>query len=65
MRSGTCRMLKLSTIVFVPFLIYAVMLSLRFLAETSIGGMFFVFLVRLEKLCLLKINDLENILKII
>ena len=29
MRSGTCRMLKFSTNAYVPFLIYAVMLSLR------------------------------------
>jgi hypothetical protein len=33
MRSGTCRMLKFSTNVSVPFLIYAVMLSLRFINE--------------------------------
>jgi hypothetical protein len=33
MRSGTCRMLKFSKNVCVPFLIYAVMLSLRFINE--------------------------------
>jgi hypothetical protein len=33
MRSGTCRMFKVSTNANVPFLIYAVMLSLRFINE--------------------------------
>ena len=66
MRSGTCRMLKLITNVSVPFLIYAVMLSLRFINEElkSKQGVFNLFLCGGFKILILKISTLQIKLQI-
>jgi hypothetical protein len=52
MRSGTCTNLKFSTNADVPFLIYAVMLSLRFINEklNQNTEVVFIFFVRWQKL---------------